>query len=139
MKLDLSKPFDINRAKVYLEKLSLDGKQIELKEIRKARTIQQNKYLHVCISLFAIHFGYNLEEAKTHLKRSCDFMRYVKPQTDETFLKRTRDMDTKELTGFIEWIINHAGINGCHIPTPEEYKTNQFEIDKEIDRHNKYL
>lgn len=137
MKLDLTNPFDINKAKTYFNKLMEQGKQIELKEVRKVRTIKQNAYTHVCITLFAIEFGYNLEEAKTHLKRNCDFMRYEK--NGETFLKRTRDMNTKELTEFIEWIRTYSSQQGCYIPTSEEYINQRFEIDKEIDRHKEYL
>lgn len=137
MKLDLSQPFDINRAKVYFKKLLDGGKCIELSEHRKSRTVKQNKYLHVCISLFAIEFGYNLEEAKTHLKRNCDFMRYDKDQ--ETFLKRTRTLDTKELTDFIEWIRTYSAKEGCHIPSADEYLAQQFEIDKTISQHKEYL
>lgn len=137
MKLDLSKSFDLNRAKLYFKKLSEEGKQIELKEVRKVRTLSQNRYCHVCICLFAIEFGYSAEEAKTHLKRECESMRYQKG--NEVFLRRTRDMDTKELTIFIEWIRTYASKQSCYIPGADEYLAQQFEIDKEIDRNKEHL
>ena len=65
MKLDLSKPFDKNKFVTYSAKLLEGGKQIELKEVRKSRTLKQNSYLHVIITLYAIYFGSTLEEAKT--------------------------------------------------------------------------
>lgn len=137
MKLDLTSPFDINKANTYFNKLMEQGKQIELKEVRKVRTIKQNAYLHVCITLFAIEFGWRLDHAKTHIKRNCPFM--LEQVKGETFLRRTRDMNTKELTDFIDWIRTYSGQLGCYLPDPTEYLAQKFEIDKEIDRHKEYL
>lgn len=137
MKLDLSKDIDIKKFKTYSEKLLEKKSKVELTELREKRTLQQNSYLHVCISLFAIEFGYTLDEAKTLLKRECPFMRYEK--NGILFLKRTRDFDTKELTDFIDWIREYSGLNGCYIPKPDEYLSNRFEIEKEIEKHNRFL
>lgn len=137
MKYSTSNPIERKKAEARFKLLIEKGKDIELKEVKRKRTIKQNSFLHVVISLFAIEFGYNLEEAKTHLKRSCDFMRYTK--NNEVFLKRTRDMDTKELTTFIEWVRNHSAENGLYIPTAEEYLLNQFEVDREIQRNKEFL
>lgn len=137
MKLDLSKQYDINKANVHFNMLLKKGKKIELKEIRKTRSIKHNAYLHVCIQLFSIHFGYTLEESKTHLKRTCDFMRYEKE--GEIFLKQTSKMDSKELSEFVEWIRNYSADNGCYIPTSEEYLSDKFNIDKEINSNKEFL
>ena len=75
MKFNLNNPIDQNKAVTYLTKLLEGEKLIELKEIMKVRTLRQNAYLHVIITLYAIEFGSTLEEAKTDLKRECDFMR----------------------------------------------------------------
>jgi len=64
-------------------------------------------------------------------------MRYEK--NGETYLKRTRDMNTEELTKFIEWLRNYSSQKGCVIPSAEEYKENQFNIDREISRFKEYL
>jgi hypothetical protein len=137
MKLDLSKPFDLNRANLYYAKLRTDGSKIELKVVRESRTLKQNAYLHVCITLFAIEFGYTIEEAKTDLKRYCSFMRYEK--NGNQYLKETRGLNTKELTEFIEWIRTYSAQEGCYIPTSEEYINQRFEIDKQISNHKEYL
>ena len=113
------------------------NKVIELKERKTKRTIKQNSYLHVIISLFSINIGYTLEEAKTHLKRHCNFMIYKKG--GESFLKSTAVLDTKELTDFIEWIRNYSSENGFYLPSPEEYIENQVYINQEIERHKEYL
>lgn len=137
MIFDLSNSLDKHKASVKLLELIDNGKVIELTEKRKKRTIQQNKYLHVVITLFAIEVGYTLDESKTVLKRECYFMVYEKE--DMKFLKRTRDLNTKELTDFIEWIITYAGKMGIYIPSSEEFLLSQFEIEKEISKHKKYL
>ncbi len=137
MKLDLSKPIDQNKSVTYLTKLIESEKQIELKEIRKVRTLKQNSYLHVIITLYAIEFGLTLEEAKTDLKRECSFMRYEK--NNNVYLKSTAKLDTKKLTEFIEWVRNYSSLNGCYLPTSEEYLEQKFNIDKDIDNNKQYL
>lgn len=137
MLLDLSKQIDKKKFKEYGDFLLNKEHQVQLQKIISKRTIQQNKYLHVCITLFAIEFGYTLEESKTLLKRLCDFMKYEK--NGNKFLKKTSLLDSSELTKFIEWIRNYAGVNGLYIPTSEEYISNRFEIDKEIEKSKQYL
>ena len=134
---DLNNSLDKNKASIKFTELLESGKVIELTAKTTKRTIKQNSYLHVAITLFAIEVGYNLDEAKTTLKRECLSMRYIKDGS--IFLKRTRDLDTKELTDFIEFIIEFCGVQGIYIPTPEEYILNQIEIDKQINSQKQYL
>ena len=137
MKYDLKNSIDLNQYKMDVEKhIRLESK-VEMKKIIKKRTVTQNSYLHVCIALFAIEFGYTLNEAKTLLKRECEFMRYKKKGV--VFLIRTSDLDTKQMTSFIDWIRNHSSKQGCYIPKSEEYLTNKYNIDRDIDRHKTYI
>lgn len=137
MRYDLNNEMDFKRAQVHFKSLLNKKGVIVLKDVRKKRTIRQNAYLHVCVTLYAINFGYRIEEAKTLLKRGCPFMRYHKNK--EWFLRSTSDLDTKEMTDFIEWIRNHAVENGLYIPSPEEYLEYQENIEREIEQHKKYL
>jgi len=138
VKYDLENKLEQHKIIQRLEWLIDKQAKVELKEVRKPRTIKQNAYLHVCISLFAIECGYTLDEAKTLLKRQCQFMRYEK--NDNLFLRRTREMDTKELTEFVEWIRNYASLEvGLYIPTSEEYLQNKWDIDHGIERNAQYL
>ncbi len=137
MLLDLSNPLDINKANSYFKSLLDSKSKIELKKIIPKRSLQLNKFLHVCITLFAIELGYTLEEAKTLLKRSCDFMIYEK--NGQKFLRKTSKMDNKECSEFGEWIRNYASQQGIYIPDASEYLENKFNIDKEIDKHKQYL
>ena len=64
-------------------------------------------------------------------------MRYVK--NNKQFLKETASLDTKEMTDFIEWLINYAAQEGLFIPSSEEYIINQLFFDKQIDSQKQYL
>lgn len=128
---DLSKYEDLQKATYNFTKLK-ESKAIILLQVKsKKRTIKQNAYLHVIITLYAI------EEAKTLIKRECWLMRYTK--NGNVFLKRTRDLNTIELTAFIDWLRYWSAKQGCYLPTPEEYLKNQIEIDKSIAYNSHYL
>tara|TARA_R110000823_G_scaffold134388_1_gene263171 strand:+ start:172 stop:585 length:414 start_codon:yes stop_codon:yes gene_type:complete len=137
MYLDLSNTADVKKSEVYLLKLIEGKSKIELKKMQTTRTIKLNSYLHVCITLYAIHFGSTLEEAKTDLKRLCSFMVYEK--NGSKYLKETKKLNNDDCSKFVEWIRNFSAQNGCYIPDAEEYKTNKYTIDKEINNHKQYL
>jgi len=137
MLLDLSNEYDVKKAESYLNKLIQSKSKAELKKKSVSRSISINAYLHVCITLFALEFGYTLEEAKTLLKRLCGFMVYEKNGTK--FLKKTSKLDNTECSKFVEWIRNYSSSQGCYIPDAEEYKTNKFNIDKQINNNKQFL
>jgi hypothetical protein len=137
MKFDLSNDFDLKKFESRIKNLVKNKKKVELKEIRQSRSLSQNAYLHVCLSMFGIEFGLSIDEVKQMLKTECQFMSYEKNGT--IFLKSTSMLNTKELTAFIEWIRTFASQHGLYIPTSEEYIMNRFEIDKSIDQHSSFL
>jgi len=137
MKLNLSDNHDKERFKTYSNTLLDKGAKVELKEVKTKRTLNQNNYVHCLFSLFAIEYGYTLAEAKTFIKRECGFMTYEK--NGQKFLRSTADLDTKEMTEFIEWFRNYSSSQGLYLLSLEEYITHRFEIDKEIDRFKPYL
>ena len=137
MLLDLAIQEDLKKAELYFKTMVISKFKIELKRILPNRSISLNSYLHVCISLFSIEFGYNLEESKTLLKRKCSFMIYDK--NGLKFLKKTRELNNKECSEFVEFIRNYAAQHNLYIPDADEYKTNKFNIDKEINKNKEYL
>lgn len=137
MKYSLSNQHELRLFKDKVNQLIEKLADVELKIVRKQRTIRQNSYLHVCITLFAIHFGYTIDEAKTLLKRKCGFMTYEKNGTK--FLRSTVKLDTLEMIQLIDFIRTFASIEGCYIPTSEEYLENKFFIDNEIELQKQYL
>ena len=136
-KYDLSKPSDLRAFKIQCSYLIEKEKKVNISAIRNARSVNQNAFLHVCISLFGIEHGYTIEEAKTLLKRECNFMRYEK--NNSIFLKQTSKMNSKELTEFIEWLRNYSAENGLYIPDANEYLENKFNIDNEINKFKSFL
>lgn len=137
MLLDYTNPEDVKKGKLYNETMIISKFKVELRRILPNRSISLNSYLHVCISLFSIEFGYNLEESKTLLKRKCSFMIYEK--NGLKFLKKTSTLNNKECSEFVEFIRNYAAQHNLYIPDAEEYKTNKFNIDKEINKNKEYL
>lgn len=136
---NIEKQSSIAKFKYFLD----EGKKIELTEIKKRRSLNQNGYYHICVNLFAIEFGWTMAEAKDELKKLCPFMLYEKEnkKTGEKvkFYKQTSIMDSKELTDYIEWIRNFSSQQGCYIPTPEEYQTKRESIDNTIESHKQHL
>ena len=138
MKYDLKTHSDREKLMNRVIKLVTDKKDVvELIKPKETRSISQNSYLHAIISIYAIEFGYTLEEAKTMLKRGCEFMRYK--QKNNWFLKKSSKLDEAEMALWITWIRNYAAQNGLYILTAEEYKDNYVGIDNEIKKHSQYL
>lgn len=137
MKLDLSNNLDLEKFKNYSTKLLDKGCKVELKEIRPSRSLSQNNYLHVVITLYAISYGCTLNEAKTDLKR--DYKLFYEKNGNK-YLISTADLDSKQMTDFIDYIRTKAVRDmGYYIPTSEEYLTNRFNIDKSIDTYKEFL
>jgi len=61
MKYNLSDETEKKEAIAKFKKHLEDGTKIELKKVTKRRTLSQNAYLHVVITLYAIEFGWTIE------------------------------------------------------------------------------
>ena len=94
MILDLSNPLDRKKFSTYRNKRFEQGKKVEIKEIKPKRTLSQNAYLHVCITIFAINYGESLENSKKFLKRECGFM--TKEVDGMREYISSADLDTRE-------------------------------------------
>ena len=55
------------------------------------------------------------------------------------FLQKTSMLNNQECSEFVEFIRNYAAQQNLYIPTSEEYKTNKFNIDREINKNKEYL
>ena len=132
MKFDLNNALERNKYDTYSNKLKLANNKVELKKLGGKRSISINSYLHVCISIYSIEFGYTLM-----LKRECGFMVYEKKGLK--FLIETSKQTNEECSKFVEFIRNYSAKQGLYIPDATEYKENKFAIDREIDRHKEFL
>ena len=132
MLLDLSNSLDAKRAQAYLGNLLEKGDQIEIRKIIKQRTVRQNSYLHVCLTMFCNETGYTIDEAKEMFSMQLpDIMRYEKNGIN--FRKSTADMDTKDMGTLIDKIREMALDNlGLYIPDSQEYLIHKFQIEKEL-------
>ena len=137
MLYDFKKDFDIEmynkRSKELIEKKAI----VDLRAKRKKATLSQNSYLHVCINMYAIFIGETLNITKTDLKRDCPFM--VFKHNGRQYLRSSTDLDRKGKTEWIEWIRNHASVRGVFIPSPDDYRRNWAEYEKNIEACKPYL
>lgn len=132
MKLRTSNSVDANRARVYLESLIKKGSDIELKEVRKARSVDQNSLLHVYLATFCNETGYMMDEAKELFSQLMpEMLRYQKNGFE--FRRSTSTLDTKEMSLLIDKIRQVCNDElGVYLPTSEEYMINKFQIDREL-------
>lgn len=137
MKYDLKNTYDLNKARLLFDKYVSEGKRIELSLVKEKRTIAQNSYIHVLFTLYGIHFGLTIEEAKTDIKRLCHFMMYEK--NGKKYLRSTADLSVEEMITFIDWFRNYSSQHGCYLPEAAEYLMNRFDIDRTIEAHKEYL
>lgn len=137
MILDLSNTIDLNKFNAYQAKLISKAARVELKELRPPRTLNQNNYLHVVLSIWALEYGYTLAEAKVLLKQLFG-IKYTHESGHE-FAKSTADYTTAELSAFIDRIRNTAAADGCYIPDAEEYLINHYKITHQINLKQQYL
>lgn len=137
MLLDLDIQFDRElfekRSKTVLEKRA----KIELTEKRELKSLSQLKYLHVCLKMYGVYVGETLERVKVDLKLECPFMH--ENYRGYVYLLSSGDLDTLQMTHWIEWIRNNASMKGVYIPSPEEYKRNWMEYEKQIEACKPYL
>ena len=107
------------------------------------RSLDQNGWLHLLFTFFAIDYGMTMEESKTFLKRECPFMTYKKIMKENGasvfFLKQTSRLDKKECSEFIEWIYTYSGQKGINLPDKEDYLANKEAYQKLIRSHRQYL
>lgn len=118
---NLKNKHDQQRFKERCNFLYKEAKTVVLKEKRYKRTFKQNRYLHLILSWYGLEIGYTLEEMKQEFKtRTCpELFRYTKKC--KTYYRGTSDLDTLEMTIFIDKIRDHAsGVNGIYLPAPNE-------------------
>ena len=129
MKFNFKNSYDISKANQLLKQLIEGKKRIEIVEFKEKRSGNQNRYLHVLLTYFSIESVNSMEETKQILKGMAG-LTYVKDGF--TIYKSTTDLDTKECSDFCEFIRSkYAELFNGYLPTPEEYYSNQFEIEKE--------
>lgn len=117
---------------------------VELTRKSPQRTCQQNKYLHLIISWWAVHYGCSKDYAKRHFfKYVCNEELFLveRQANDGTVFKELRssaDLDTQEMTTAIERFRNYCAYHGCYLPSPEEQQFLMY-VEREIEKNREFL
>lgn len=91
------------------------------KKYRRKRSISQNSYLHLIFSFIADYWNtwYSADDIKEIMKSK--FLRTYSEKFKTTYIKKTSQLNSKELTDFIENIrIFCLEFLDLKIPNPEE-------------------
>lgn len=140
------KEIDVQRALVKIRQLIAAKKVFELKEKRPKRSLNQNNYLHLILSWYALEYGETLEYIKQevfkkHVNKSIFEYEYVNRKTGEVRIeyKSTASLDTAELSmainRFRDFSVKQAGI---YLPEPKDLTLLQ-EIEIQINNNKHYL
>jgi len=145
MKFDLENPYDVDAAKVLLDKLIEEKKFIEIKKISPRSTDKQRRYLHLILGRFAVQYGETLEYVKVEFyKKQCNPELYIidriNPKTGEIrkALRSSEDLDVSEKALSITRFRNWSSNEGIYLPEPGE---EQFlrHIEIEMEKHKEYI
>jgi len=140
MKYNTAIEAEATAANEYFDKLVDAGKVVEVKEIRKSRSLNQNNYLHLLLGAFGLNFGYSIEESKQIFKRlSQDTFYYYKKDSKGKkvwFIRSTADLNTKQMSDAIDKFMKYSAENGYALPlaTDEAWLR---EISNQIEREGR--
>lgn len=97
----------------------------EIKKIRKRRSVSQNAYLHFIFSLIASETWETLVNVKKSMKSL--FLKQYNTTFNTVITKETSELDTKEMTQFIEKIRVFAlDFLNLEIPQPDNSRLLEY-------------
>ena len=145
MKLRLNNPIDKAKGIDYFKKLLDNGSFIELRNIPKLRTNQQNRYMHLLFAWFAIEYGENIPHVKQEVFKKVVNEPIFKTSYTNTKTgvirvewRSTASLDSKELTLAIDRFRNWSATNGIYLPMANEDEFLKH-IEIEIEKHKEYI
>ena len=143
MKYNLSSSHDIAEAQRLLSQLTVDGKMVEIKEVKPRRSLNQNSFLHVLLGAFGANLGYSLSEAKELYKRlpgNKDLYVYTKDVGGKPmeFTRSSADLNKDEMTKSIETLREWSAKMGYPLPTADNVEELR-RLENYIEQHERYL
>lgn len=136
---------EVERLHEYVVKAIDNGWVIDVKRKLPIRTNQQNRYLHVILSAFAMELGYTIEEVKQRFfKCACNkeiFQRKHRNGKGKvvTTYRSTASVTTGELTTAIERFRRWSEIeHGVYLPEPYEDEK-LLAIEKQMQQYTEFL
>lgn len=142
----LSNDLDRQQIKIKLDHLINNGKVVELTEKKKKRSISQNSYLHLILSVYAIETGMDLEYVKqTVFKAIVNPVIFKAEATNKItgeiceYYCSSASLNTHEMTVCIDRFRNHASHElGIYLPEPSDLAA-IAQMEREISRNQQYL
>jgi len=122
-------------AKAYLDKLIASKSKCTITKVVEKRSNSQNRYVHLLFSMFGAFFGYTLEESKVVVKTE---LGCVYEKNGIKFLKSTGDFNKEEMMEFIEKFRAYSSMNGCYLPSADEYDYNPSQMESYV-KENSYF
>ena len=145
MLFDLSNEYDRVRFDEYTAKLKGERCKVEVTRKKYARTMRQNRYLHLLLGYFASEFGYSLDEVKYEFfKKKCNREIFEREGVNKRgrqvrYMRSSADLNTREMTEAIESFRNWSAAEcGLYLPSPSEADA-LFYAEKEVEKNKEYL
>ena len=146
MIFNLKNDIEKQQANERLKWLISNEKRVEIKELRKRRSLPQNAYLHLLLSYFALEVGETLEFIKQDVFKKIvnkDIFQYerINPKSGKKRIdyKSSATLNSKEMTDAIErfknWSMKKTGIK---LPEANEKEFLDC-VQNEIDRQKQWL
>lgn len=145
MIIDLSISSNKHKAKSLLDFYCIKDKTIELKIKRKKRSLSQNRYLHLILSYFGVHYGYTLEEVKKDIfKKHVNHDIFYDGEKDSIISiscwRSSSDLTKEELSICIDRFLRFSSEFGLDLPEPSDLNfINEIENDLKNIETQKYL
>lgn len=143
MQYNLNSELDRQRFKAKVKQLWTKGGIVEVTEKRR-RTLNQNAYLHIAISAFAIEIGESVEFVKQEVfKRICNRELFVIEKENPILgtievLRSSRDLTTHEMSVAIDRYRKWCAEQGVYIPEANE-EENLASLEAELSKYERYL
>lgn len=147
MRYDLSNP--LHREQLATRYRRLTAKQsgiIELREVRPARSLRQNNYLHTLIAYFALQVGERADDVKReYYKLAANRQLFAICETSRvtgepvTRLRSTTALTTDEMALSIDRFRNWASqVAGIYLPSASDMREVEL-MELEVERAKEYL
>lgn len=136
VKYNLAIKDEATDAHIQLARLMIKKPIIEIKEVREQRSSNQNRYLHLLLGAFGMHFGYTLEESKL-LYKQINSSTYQYEKKGRSFLRSSADLSTDEMAKTIDKFRFKSAEQGCDLPTATDQEWLR-RIENEIS-NNRYV
>lgn len=144
MWFNLKNVFELEKFRAKVTELENKCAMVELKE-KRGRSLNQNAYLHLAISYFALQIGLPMQEVKdAYFKNYCNHELFARKRYDKIlnvereYLRSTTELTKDEMSIAIDRFLKFAAEQGVYIAPSDEYIA-ILHMQHEVQRNQKYL